>query len=235
MPTRLTSLLCGGALLLTASGASAAPIKAQFRAEGAKRTLVYQRTVTLTDTPVVKDGNPDHSCPGQSALGALQAATRGEWSGSWSDGLGWFVSAIKGERPRGNAFFELWIDHRRSSKGVCDAKLRGGEDVLMFVQDCKFNAKLGRCPKPITPLGIQAPKTLVSGRRGTIRVVAFSPAGKPTPQPGATVYSNGRRVGLTDRNGRIVVRGVRKGDVRVRAAMKGHVRSEVDTIRVRAA
>src|SRR4051794_37699301 len=57
MPIRITGLLCGGVMLLSAASASAAasPIKVHVRVEGAKKTLVSERTVTLADAPIVKD------------------------------------------------------------------------------------------------------------------------------------------------------------------------------------
>src|SRR3954453_7136877 len=77
MQLRLAGLLSGGVVFLSAPALAAdAPINVHFRAEGSRSTLVAQRTVTLADAPIVKDGDPSHSCPGESALGALQAGTK---------------------------------------------------------------------------------------------------------------------------------------------------------------
>src|SRR3954451_5504391 len=158
MPTRLIALLAGSLLLGTTVPALAAgPFDVKIRVEGKHKTLVNERKVTLADAPVIKDGNPDHSCSGQSALGALQQGTGGHWSGSYSQGLGYFVSTIRGEKPTGNDFFELWINHRLSSQGFCDAKLVVGQSVLVFRQTCVFNADTQQCPDEVTPLGLRVP------------------------------------------------------------------------------
>src|SRR3954469_20210400 len=116
MQLRLAGLLSGGVLFLSAPAfAAGPPVNVHFRAEGARSTLVSQRTVTLADAPIVKDGDPAHSCPGQTALGALQAGTQGDWKGAWSEGLGYFVDEIKGERHSGSSSFSLWVDHKLSS------------------------------------------------------------------------------------------------------------------------
>src|SRR3954447_21602297 len=164
--------LCAGFLLVFATSASAAagPINIHVRIEGAKRTLVPERSVTLADAPVVKDGNPDHSCPGQTALGALQQGTQGAWDGSWSEGLGYFVSAIKGEKPGGNDFFDLWVDHREATAGFCDETLNAGDSVLIFRQTCVYDPSTQLCPDEISPLGIQSPISVKRGKHATLTV-----------------------------------------------------------------
>src|SRR5437763_5006823 len=65
MPIHRIRALCAGILLVCAASASAAsPINVHIRVEGAHKTLITQRTVTLADAPIPpKDGNPDHTCP----------------------------------------------------------------------------------------------------------------------------------------------------------------------------
>src|ERR1700682_5980936 len=71
-------------LLAQATPARAAgPAAVTVRVEGLTETKLASTQVTTTTTPVVKDGNPAHSCPGTSAAGALQLATAGNWSGTW--------------------------------------------------------------------------------------------------------------------------------------------------------
>lgn len=236
MPHRLTGLLCGGLLLVSATGASAADaIKVHFRAEGAKKTLVERRAVTLADAPIVKDGDPAHACPGQTALGALEAGTHSDWTGAWSEGLGYYVTSIKGEKPKGSAYFELWVNHRLSQVGLCDAALQRGDDVLMFVQDCVYDPALQGCKDPVTPLGIRAPRHVRRGHVARLTVVSYTPAGKARRARGATVYANGHRLGRTNRRGRIAFKGLKRGRVEIRAARRGNARSEVDVLRVRPA
>lgn len=234
MPIHRIRALCAGFLLVLAASASAAsPINVHIRVEGAKKTLVPARTVTLADAPIVKDGNPAHSCAGQTALGALQQGAQGDWDGSWSEGLGYFVSTIKGEKPSGNAFFELWVNHHVSETGFCGATLKPGNEVLVIVQDCTFNPKTQACPDKITPLAIRAPKLLKRGHHAHLTVVAYTPKGTSTPQPGATVFADGKRLGHTDKHGQISVSGTKLGPVDVYATKTGHVKSETETVRIR--
>jgi hypothetical protein len=233
MPIRFTGLLCGGLLLVSGANAFAAgPIDVHVRVEGATKTLVSGRTVTLADAPIIKDGNPDHSCGGLTALGALQAGTGGDWTGTWYDGLGYTADTIKGFKPAGSDYFELWVNHKLSSVGLCGASLSAGGDVLLFVQHCTYDPKLQACPKPMTPLAVRAPKKLKQGHIGTLRVVAYTATGKATAQRAATVYINGKKFGKTDKHGQIHLKGTRKGHASIYAIEKGHAKSEVDDLRI---
>jgi hypothetical protein len=235
MSVRFIGLLCGGLALVSAASASAAaPINANVRVEGAKKTLVSERAVTLADAPIIKDGNPDHSCPGQSALGALQQGTQGNWEGKWFEGLGYDVLSIKGETPKGSGYFELWVNHKLSSDGVCGHVLNPGDDVLLFVENCTYDPALQACKHPTTPLGVRVPHTVRRRHHVHITVVDYSATGKATPEPGATVYANGKRLGRTDKHGQILVGGAKVGKVTISAAEAGKARSEVETVRVRA-
>lgn len=232
MPTRLIGLLCGTALLMSAPATFAAdPFNASIRVEGKAKTLVKERTVTLADAPIIKDGNPEHSCSGQAAIGALQAGTGGDWSGTWFEGLGYTADVIRGVNPS-PAYFELWVNYKLSSTGLCDSALEAGDDVLMFVQDCEFDPALERCKSPVTPLGVRVAKTIKRGTVRTIKVVDYAPSGKTTPERGAAVFVNGNKLGLTNRFGEIKVKGTKLGVATVYAKDKGHVRSETERVRV---
>src|SRR3954464_10207090 len=240
MQLRLAGVLIGAALFLSAPAsalAAAAPINVHFRAEGSRSTLVSQRTVTLADAAIVKDGDPAHSCPGQSALGALQAGAGGDWQGSWSEGLGYFVNEIKGERHSGSSFFSLWVNHKLSSAGLCGANLKPGGDVLLFVDRCVFDQAKNACKnKSITPLGIRAPRTARRGTILTVTVVRYTNAGRTKPVAGAAVYANGKRLKSgTNARGRLRLRATKVGRVSFYATRPGNTKSEVDTTRIRRA
>src|SRR3954471_7103001 len=100
------------ALLVPASVAAAAPAAVTVRVEGSAQTLLPRTAITTTTTPVVKDGDPTHSCTGTSVAGALEIATRGSWTATWDPGLKYFVNSILGEAPSGSAFFTLWVNSR---------------------------------------------------------------------------------------------------------------------------
>lgn len=234
MQLRIAGLLCGG-LLFTSAPAADAAIKARFRAEGARSTLVGQRTVTLADAPIVKDGDPTHSCSGLSALGALQAGTQGDWDGSWSEGLGYFVNEIKSERHSGSAFFSLWVNHKLSSSGLCGPDLGDGDDVLLFVDRCVFDTATNGCKnKSVTPLGVRVPASARRGRLLAVTVVRYTPAGRAVPVAGAAVYANGKALkARTGRSGRLRLRATKVGRVTFFATHAGNAKSEVRATRIR--
>src|SRR3954452_14028667 len=238
MQLRLAGVLSGGVLFLSAPAFAAdPPINVHFRAEGARSTLVSQRTVTLADAPIVKDGDPAHSCPGQSALGALQAGTQGDWKGAWSEGLGYFVSEILGERHSGTSFFSLWVDHKLSSTGLCGANLKAGDDVLLFVDRCVFDTATNKCKnKSVTPLGIRVPTSARRGRTLVVTVVSYTNSGRAKPVAGASVFANGQRLKpRTNRLGRLRLKATKVGRVTFFATHAGNARSAVGTTRIRKA
>lgn len=233
MPIRLISLLCGGAVALSAGTAVAAgPYDVSIRVEGKARTLVKERTVTIADAPIIKDGDPNHACNGLTALGALHAGTEGNWSGPWFEGLGYSAETIMGSKPKAPGYYELWVDHKLSSVGLCDAALKDGQDVLMFVQDCEYDPALEGCKDPVTPLGVRVAKTIKRNTVRTIKVVDYSAAGKATPEAKATVYVNGAKLGRTKADGTIKVKGSKTGVATVYAKKAGHARSETDRVRI---
>lgn len=218
---------------MSASAASAAhPFKATIRVEGKSRTLVKQRKVTLADAPIIKDGNPAHSCSGQAAIGALQAGTGGNWTGTWYEGLGYSADTIMGNKPAAPGYFELWINRKLSPTGLCDSRLQAGDQVLMFVQDCTYDPALGRCKNPVTPLGIRVARRMKVNRVRTIKVVDYAGDGTATAEPGATVYVNGRRLGRTNRRGTVKVQGTRTGVVTIYARKANKAKSEVAAVRI---
>ncbi len=233
MPTRLAGLLCGGLLLLPVSAANAAT--ATVRVEGASRTLVPSRQVALTGPTVVKDADQSHSCPGGSAAGALERATAGAWTAKWSEGLGYFVDGIRGERHDGSPeFWSVWVDHASAQTGLCQISMKAGEELLLFVDRCDFDAATQGCKgKPVTPLGIMGPRSGRPGSVVTLRVVAYQADGKPSPLAGASILAGPKWRGRTDAHGRFRVRVPRRGSEFLRAAKSGRARSEVLRLQAR--
>lgn len=232
VPIRITGLLCGGLLLLCAGPAQAAPFKVSIRVEAKSKTLVEERRVTVSEGEVVKDGDPAHACDGQAAIGALHQGTGGDWEGSWSEGMGYFVTAIADHKPRAPGYWEMWINRRQATAGICDAELEPGDDVLFFVQDCEYVPALERCRNPVLPLGVRVASTIRRGDVKPIRVVRYKPNGKAAPAAGARVFVNGERIGRTDEKGTIDIKGTDLGSAEVHAVKAGHVRSETERFRV---
>jgi hypothetical protein len=210
---------------------AAGPFDVSIRVEGKAKTLVKERKVTLADAPIIKDGNPEHSCSGQAAIGALQAGSGGNWTGTWYEGLGYTADAIAGSNPS-PAYFELWVNHKLSSTGLCDSAMKAGDDVLMFVQDCEYVPALEGCKSPVTPLGVRVADTIKKGTVRTVKVVDYAAGGKATAERGATVFVNGKRLGKTNKKGQIKVKGTKTGTATIYAKKDGHARSETDTVRI---
>jgi Domain of unknown function (DUF4430) len=102
---------------------------------------VKNGTKTLTNNTVhgekgwvTKGGTPKGRCPGSSAAGALDAATHGKWTGKYYASVGGiFVTSIDGVKPKSPDYWNLYVNGKSSSLGVCSVKLHAGEKVLFKV------------------------------------------------------------------------------------------------------
>jgi hypothetical protein len=208
---------------------AAGPASVNVRVEGAGETLVPPTEVTTTTSPVVKDGNPAHSCSGTSAAGALQLATSGNWNGTWFSGLGYSVETIAGEShlfeegAAANFFWGFWLDNKPSSVGVCEAELSAGDSILFF-PECF--SETNACPPSPNPLGIAAPGVAESGSPITVTVTSYANAtGAPSPAVGATVTAGGVNA-TTDASGHATLTLSSPGLVVLHANALGSVRTE---------
>jgi len=225
MRPRPFSLLLG-ALVLTASAAPAsAAVRVTVRVEGADHTLVPKTRVTLPETPVVKDGDPAHACVPATAAGALEAAAKGDWQGTWTSPLGYVADAIGGEAPApAGASFALWVGSRKVKTTLCATPVESGDSVLLFVNPA------GRT---VTPLEIRVPDSARRRRAFTVTVYDHSTTGRATREAKASVYANGAKVGVTDKKGRLKVRGTKVGKVSFYAAKDTKARSSLAVTRIR--
>jgi hypothetical protein len=196
----LLALLVGGSILCCAQAALAAePATVTVRVEGTNETLLAPTVVTTTGAPVVKDGNSADYCPGTNAVGALDIATAGNWSGSWyetpsetSPAGEYAVETILGESHlfTGPTYWEFWIDNTPSNLGVCSKTIHTGA-TLLFFPGC-YGAE---CPPPSNPLGVQAPPAALLGERVSVTVTSYeNGTGAPSPAAGATVSYEGKTV-----------------------------------------
>jgi hypothetical protein len=196
--TRTISLAVIAACLLALAGsgtaAAAEPATVTVRVEGSSETLLPETQVTTTTSPVVKDGNSEHFCSGTNAVGALQLATGGNWSGTWFGasefGPGEYsVETILGESHlfTGPTYWEFWIDNAPSEKGVCSKEIHNG-DTLLFFPSC-----FGECPPPSNPLGIEAPAVATTAVPVPVTVTSYANAGgAASPASGATISYDGK-------------------------------------------
>ncbi|HEV3319402.1 MAG TPA: hypothetical protein VG053_06675 [Solirubrobacteraceae bacterium] len=208
---------------LVSAAQAAGPATVTVRVEGSAATLLPPTQVTTTTEPVVKDGNPAHSCPGTSALGALQLATGGNWSGPWEASFGQYeIFSIEGESHpfSGGAFWELWVNHVSSEVGACEAQLAAGEEVLFF-PEC-----FGECPAAPNPLGIEAPAVAEVGKPVTATVISYAnPSGAASPAGNATVVYDGTEAS-TDSSGHATLTFSHTGRMEVKVTAPGSIRTE---------
>jgi hypothetical protein len=203
--SRRTPLALAGTLIATffALAALAAPALAGAPATVTVRVLVpstpqyegYETltplaTVTTTIAQVTKDGG---SCPGTSAGGALELGTKGNWEGVWSSKYSDYeVISIDGKsypfepNSPANYYWSFWLNNKYEEKGICEAELEAGDQVLFF-PSC-YGAS---CPTAPGLLGIEAPTTAEVGKPVTVTVNRYNSEGKREPAAGVTVGGGG--------------------------------------------
>jgi len=83
---------------------------------------------------ITKDGTPKGKCSGASALGALDAATHGKWTGKYYASVGGiFLTSIDGVKPKSPHYWGFYVNGKSSSVGVCAVKLHAGQKLLFKV------------------------------------------------------------------------------------------------------
>jgi hypothetical protein len=192
----LAAVLLSLALASVAPAFAEAPAAVTVEVEGLSETKLPPTPVTTTTTPVVKDnseGNPEGSCPGTTAIGALQVATAGNWSGPWSSKYNQYeIFSIEGEAhefepaSKANYYWSFWLNDQESSVGACEAQLEPGDRVLFFPA-CYGEA----CPVSPTPLAIEAPATADAGENVSVTVKQYNAKGEASPAIDATVSGGG--------------------------------------------
>lgn len=215
--------------------AAGSPPPVTVRVEGATRTLLATRTVTAPSSgTITKGGTPKGVCPADSAAGALGAATRGRWAGTYYKGLGIDVTTILGRRlDASRAYWEFFVNDRPAQKGICDTTLRRGESLLFARVPTKGTAEL--------PIVVRAPRTVMIGRPFLVRAFVYAGKGKETrPVTGARAHwrAGGAHLRLTESRARR--RGVLRFTIHSSASRratlvvsaKGEIRSAAATIRI---
>ncbi len=213
------SAVCVCLLVFASAALASGPTSVTVRVEGANATLVPPTVVTTTIAPMIKDGDPEHSCPGTSALGALQLATGGNWSGPWEPKYKQYVLfSIDGENHEfgSGAYWDLWINHKYSEIGACEAEPETGQEILLF--PCSETA--AECP---SPLGIEAPASADIGEV-PITVEKYSATGQASPVAGASVTDASS---TTEAGGHATLNFPSPGEYTVQATAPGLVRDEV--------
>jgi len=119
---------CGVALAAGSGPAVSVQVKSTTK------TLLKPTTVHGEKGSITKGGTPTGKCPGNSAAGALDAATHGRWTGKYYASVGGvFVTSILGVKPKGSDFWEVLVNGKASSSGICAIKLHPGEKLLFKI------------------------------------------------------------------------------------------------------
>jgi hypothetical protein len=222
----------GAAYLIVLVSASttlaSAPATVTVRVEGLTETKLLPTQVTLTGTPVVKDGNPEHACGGNTGVGALQLATGGNWTGPWNSGFKQYeIYSIEGENhvfekgAPANYFWSFWPNDKESEVGACEAEVKAGDHVLFF-PSCFGTA----CPQPTpTPLEVEAASSANVGEPALVTVRRFSSSGVASEVAGAAVVGGGAG-STTDSNGHAILTFFHPGEITVRATASEAIRAE---------
>lgn len=188
------------------------------RVEGLKHTLLPATAAHNESGSITKGGTPKGSCPGSSAAGYLDSATRHRWGGTYSSGLGIEVTNVLGETHKFSAkgyYWGLWVNDKFASAGLCDLKVKPGDQLLL-------------APAPGSgttyPLMLTAPAKATAGRAFSVKATYFkSTKGKAKALKGVKVTD---AAGVTSSAGSASVSVSKPGKVTLVATLKGYIRAE---------
>jgi hypothetical protein len=129
--------------LLAAIAVTAAASSGALAATSGPAVTVQIKTLTKTLRRVVvhgerrwitKGGAPKGKCSGESAAGALDAATHGKWTAKYYSSLhDVFITSILGVKPKSPDFWEIFVNGKPSSTGACGIRLHRGERLLFKI------------------------------------------------------------------------------------------------------
>ncbi|HSC04701.1 MAG TPA: DUF4430 domain-containing protein [Solirubrobacteraceae bacterium] len=133
----LGALLGALVLSLAVSGVAAAARSGpavSVQVKTLNKTLLKATGVHGEKGSITKGKTPKGKCPGASAAGALDVATHGRWTGTYFASVsGIFVTSILGVKPPGHDFWELVVNGKPASTGICSVKLHPGERLLFKI------------------------------------------------------------------------------------------------------
>jgi Domain of unknown function (DUF4430) len=114
--------------------AAAAP-KVTVEIQTSGKTLGATKTVQTKPGWITRGGAPTGKCSAESAQGALNVATHGDWKGSWSKSYDeYYITGILGLNETGKKYYwGLYLNGKVASKGACDLKLKTGDKLLFKV------------------------------------------------------------------------------------------------------
>ena len=210
--------VAAAAVLASTATALGAGAPTTVRVEGVKRTLLPATVAHAESGSITKGGTPKGSCPGSSAAGYFDSATHHNWNGTYSSGLGVEVTKVLGETHVFSAkgfYWGIWVNGRFASTGLCDLKLKPGNQLLL-------------APAPGSgttyPILLQAPATAKVGQPFVVKASYFKAAkGKAKALAGVKVTDG---VKATDGHGATTVTASKPGKLTIVATEKGFIRNE---------
>ena len=134
-----TTMALAAAQVATAAapraGAAAAAPKVTITIKGRTRTLLATEMVRTKPGWITRGGAPTGKCSAESAQGALNIATHGNWKGSWyAKYHEYYITGILGDNETGKKYYwGLYVDGKTASVGACDIKLKAGDKLLFKV------------------------------------------------------------------------------------------------------
>jgi hypothetical protein len=233
---KLIAGLAAGLVVLVAAPA-ALGANVSVRVEGTPDTLLPRTATSTTTGTFTKDGSASHQCARNSATGALEAATGGNWAGRWASFGDYEIQTIRGETHKSEAgdasgtYWSFWLNYKFSSTGGCGTPMQDGDDVLFF-PSC-FG-----CAKEPTPLRIAGiPTSAAQGQVFGVRVVQygvtfdsdFNATTTVAPAAGAAVNAGGHLF-TAGADGIAHVSVDAQGVAGVRATKDGFVRSATEPV-----
>jgi hypothetical protein len=206
---------------------AAGPAAVTVRVEGNADTLVARTALTTTTALVNKDGIAGHDCTGTSAAGALEQASAGNWSGTYSAGLGYSIGAVKGEtHPFGSGeFWGFFLNDQLASNGICGIELQAGDNVLL--------APIAETGTSFGVLSLSSAATARPGQPFTVKVTRTTSdfnGGVTRAALADASVSGGDATVTTGPDGTAQVTLGARGPTRLRASHAGDIRSASEPV-----
>jgi hypothetical protein len=187
---KMVGLAVAAVILIAAAPAGAATVTVQV--EGTAKVL--GPVAVQTPASVTKGG---HTCPGTTPIGALEAATNGDWSGPWGDfgqGGDFAPETVLGESHTfdSGGYWSVYVNNTYQNAGTCHVSLADGDEVLVFASDDPYTSGVGGYQDNVI---LDAPAAIRPGEPFEVRVrqtaLSFDGAGTGTTSvadaAGATV------------------------------------------------
>jgi hypothetical protein len=198
MKKQILGLLVGGlTLAATASPSMAASVSVEIEGQ----TKILAPTTVTTPASLNKDGT--NTCDGDTAIGALDAATSGNWSGSYSFNS-YSVETLLGEsHPFGSGgYWTFYVNGSYANGGACGIHVQKDDKVLFYAGDDPFTDGQGGFDEPVlltapatarpgVPFTVTARNAVTTFDAGYTGTTHFEPAVGATVQGGTAAATAG--------------------------------------------